>query len=109
MLPPVLTRNVPNARRQIEHAPLRDRPLDERGDVRLRVPHRLESAGDAEPVEEARDCLEEVRADRVVGDRGDRRVGGRDPVEDGERLAVPVGRGGSSELEDGGRGEGDAG
>ena len=102
VLPPVLTRNVSNTRRKVEHAPLRDRPLHERRDVRLRVPYSLETARDTQVVEEARDSLEEVRADRVVRDRGDGRVRRRHPVEDRERLAVPVGRGGRGELEHGG-------
>ena len=108
MLPPILARNVPNARSKVKHAPLRDRPLHERRDVVLRVPDRLQPAGDPKPVEEARDGLEEVRADGVVRDGGDGGVGRADPVEDRERLAVAVGRGGCGEEEDCWGGEGDA-
>ena len=60
-------------------------------------------------VEEARDRLEQVRADRAVRDRGDRRVRRAHPVEDRERLAVPVGRGRRGELEHRWGGERDAG
>lgn len=102
MLPSVLARDVTDARGQIQHAPLRDRALHQGRDIRLGVPDSLQATRDAEAVEETRDRLEEVRADRVVGDGGDRRVGWGRVEEDGERLAVPVGRGRGGELEDGG-------
>ena len=108
VLPSVLTRDIANARREVQHAPLRDRALDERRDVALRVPDGLEPARDVEAVEEARDRLVQVRADRAVRDRGDRRVGRAHAVEDREGFAVPIWVGRRGELEDGGRGEGDA-
>ena len=83
MLPPVLARDVTDARCQIEHAPLRNRAFHERRDVRLGVPDGLKTARDAEAVEEARDCLEQVRADGVVGDGGDRGVTWGGVEEDG--------------------------
>ena len=108
MLPPILTRDIPNPRRQIQHSSLRNRPIHELRHVRLRVPDRLEPARDAQAVEEPRDGLEEVRADVGVGDRRDGRVGGGGAAEDGEGFAVPGGRGGGGELEDGGGSERDA-
>lgn len=108
VLPPVRARHVAHARREVEHAPLRDRALDERRDVCGLVPDGLQPARHAEPVEEARDRLVQVRAERGVGDRSNRWVRGRRAVEDRERLAVAGGRGRRGELEDGGAGQGDA-
>lgn len=101
MLSPVLARNIPHARREVKHTPLRDRALYECGHVCLRVPNGLKAARHAQAVEEACDGLEEVRTDRTVGDRGDRGVRWGHAVEDRERLPVAVGRGGSGELEHG--------
>lgn len=108
MLPTVLARNVTNAGREVQHAALRERALDETGNVRVRVPDGLEAARDVDRVKEARDGLVQVRTDSRVGDRRDRRVRGRRVVEDGEGLAVARWCGRRRELEDGGAGERDA-
>lgn len=107
VLPSILARDVPDARRQVQHAALRDCALNERGHVRLRVPNSLEAAGHPEPIKEACDGLEEVCADRAVGDRVDRRVRWAHAMEDRESLPVAVGRRGGGELEHGRGGERD--
>ena len=84
----ILTHHVSDTWREIQNATLRQCSLHHHGHVVLRVPDRLQPAGDPKPVEEARDGLEEVRADGVVRDGGDGGVGRADPVEDCERLAV---------------------
>lgn len=89
MLPPILACHISNARRQVQHPPLRDRTIDQLRDVRLVVADRLQPARHVQPVEETGDRFEEVRADLGVGDRGDRGVRYGGVVEDGERLAVP--------------------
>lgn len=101
MLTSVLARDVSNAGREVQHAPLRDRAVHERGDVRVGVPDRLQPARHAEAVEEARDGLVEVVAQRSVREVVD---GGVAASEDLERRAVAVRRGGRGELEDGGCG-----
>lgn len=100
MLVPVLARNVADARREVEHAALRQRALDEARNVRRAVPDRAQAARDVDRVEEARDRLVQVRADLGVGDRRDGRVRRRRVVEDRERLAVARRRGRRGELED---------
>ena len=68
MLPPILARDVPNARREVQHAALRERPLHQPRDILRSVPDRSKPPRHVEAVEEARDGLEEVRADVGVGD-----------------------------------------
>lgn len=106
MLASVLSSNVANARREIEYTTLWDRSVHKPGNVLVLVADGAQAAGHAKPVEEARDCLEEVRADLAVGDGRHGRVGWRCVMEDGQCLAMPVGRGGRGELEDGGGAEG---
>lgn len=100
MLLPVLTGDIADARREIEHTALRERAGDEARDVRLRISDGFEPARDTEPIEEARDRLIEVRADVRICDARDGRIRGRGVVENRERLAVPVGRRGRGEFED---------
>lgn len=107
-LPPVLVYDVPHAGRKVQQAPLRDRPLHERTDVPFRIPHSLQTPRNVQPVEELRDGLEEVSTNRGLWDFRDCRVGWGDTAEDGQRLAVPLGRGWGGELEDSRRGERDA-
>lgn len=100
MLPAILTRNISNARREVQHTSLGNSTVDEGGDVAGGVAKGLDAARHAEVVEEARDGLVEVLADGGVGDRHDGRVGGAPVAEDGEGLAVAVGCGRCGELED---------
>ena len=108
VLPPILTRNVSDTRRKVEHAPLRDRPLHERRDIRVLIPNGPQAARNVQLIQEPRNGLEQVFPNRRVRDRCDRRVCRSHPTEDGERLAVAVWRGWGGELEDGWCGQGDA-
>lgn len=109
MLPPVLTSKVPNARCEIQHTPLRQRPIHQHLHVRRRIPNSLQPPRNAQSVEETRYGLVEVQADFGVWDGSDGRVELGSAGEDGERLAMAVRRGGRGELEYGRPGECDTG
>ena len=87
---PVLTNDVANAWREIEHTSLRKRALHETRHVRYGVSDGLKPARYPESIEEARDRLKEVCANVRVRDTHDAWVGNLDAGEDGERFAMPV-------------------